>query len=81
MNNFMNNYFGVLNVDYCMYFLVLSVISGVTALITLLLLILGLLKIVKLKGSTSTIIGMLVNSLFSYLTNRILYSMCVNSLR
>jgi hypothetical protein len=85
MANFMNLYFGPLNLkpEYCLYFYYVSVVFFILFALSFL----GLLMYVG-KNFKSIKAGYLVNSLslllstfISYFANRVLYTMCVSSMK
>ena len=82
MNDFMLNYFGPLNKDSCVYFLIISVIFFillVVALFTQLLWVVKNFKHLNFRILTGGIV-MLFNIFLAYFVNRLLYTMCTKSL-
>lgn len=83
MSNFMNTYFSPLNRNSCLYFYILSVFFGFMFLMTLIgtiiFTIFNYKKTDKLFFNNSFTI--LADTLLGYFVNRLLYSMCVGSLR
>jgi hypothetical protein len=82
MSNFVNTYFGPLSKDWCIYFLILSMFFlfvFVTGAISATLL--GLKNYKKLDFMLVLhAIALLGNSLLAYFVNRLLYTMCMNSI-
>ena len=82
MENFMNEYFGPLGKEYCVYFYALSIIFGVTFVLSLIsigsFLVMHHKKVDALFIANSFFI--LFNSFLAYLANRLLNTMCVKSL-
>ena len=82
MSDLMNSLYGPLSAKYCLYFYILSVIMFLTFIFSL-----GniLLKLVRQKSSDGTNmllhINILISAFVGYFTNRLMYSMCVGSLR
>lgn len=85
MNSVLNNLFGPLPKEYCYYFYIMSIFFYVV-LISFIILSLGYLvknynnlkeiKFVLLIYSIQVIVSLFL----SYFVNRLLYSMCINSL-
>ena len=84
MNNpFMNKYFGPLSSEYCNYFYVLSILFALYGVMILFVLF-GyiLMNFNKLNYSTISIsIFAILNAFIVYFANRLLYTMCVYSIR
>lgn len=82
MDNFMNEYFGPLGKEYCVYFYVLSIVFGVTFVLGLISV--GTFIVLHHKKVDTLFIAnsffLLFNSFFGYLANRLLNTMCVKSL-
>jgi hypothetical protein len=86
MTNFMNEYFGPLSKEYCVYFYYLSIFFFLMYVITLIGAIAFIIKNYKdfAKINLSFIINLvmvLINMLLSYFVNRLLHTMCVNSIQ
>lgn len=82
-NTYMNNIFGPLPKQYCLYFYILTVL----AFILLMFLLFGFLYVIitnKVKRNDTNFIFLFVTSFITYLlmyfTYRMFYSMCINSL-
>ena len=78
----MNNYFGPLGEDYCVYFYALSIFFGIGFAISLISVISFIVFNHKKVNSTFIIntIIILLNAFFLYLSNRLLHTMCVKAL-
>ena len=77
----MNSIYGTLPKDYCLYFYALSVFGFVLMIVTFLLaLVIGISRKKDFSFYFSAMMGVFAYGLF-YFQNRLLYSMCVNSLR
>jgi hypothetical protein len=82
MNSFMNDYFGPLGKEYCVYFYVLSIIFGVTFIFSAIS-IASFIVMNHKKVNAMFIINsffILLNTFLAYLVNRIMNAMCVKSL-
>lgn len=82
MSNFMNNYFGPLSKEYCVYFYYLSIfffIIYVFSLISFTVFIVKHYNKVNLAYIVNFVM-ILINTLLGYFVNRLLHSMCMNSL-
>lgn len=81
MGNFMNDYFGPLGPEYCLYFYILSIIFGIFFVMTLFsTLSYGIFNFKKLNSLYFiNSVFMLVNSFLAYLVNRLLHTMCIKS--
>ena len=82
MNDFMNNYFGPLSSESCLYFYIVSVICGFSfalVLISTLLYIITNYNKVNRTYVINAIMGS-VNLFLAYFVNRLLHTMCVRSL-
>jgi 4-amino-4-deoxy-L-arabinose transferase-like glycosyltransferase len=82
MSNFMNKYFGPLSKDYCLYFYILSImffIFFILLAITIFIFIIRNRKEVNFVLITNAIMA-LGNLFIIYLVNRLLHTMCVNSI-
>ena len=82
MSNFVNTYFGPLGKDWCVYFLILSMFFlfiFVTGAISGVLLTLKNYKKLDFMMMLHSI-ALLGNSLLAYYVNRLLYTMCMNSI-
>ena len=82
MNNFMEDYFGPLGKEYCVYFYVLSIIFGITFVLSAISI--GSFMVMHHKRVDATFIAnsflILFNSFLAYLSNRLLNTMCVTTL-
>ena len=78
-NNIMNLLFGDLNIQYCKYFFVLSVLGLITTVIFTVLLLLRTFKLIK-NYNSFILFQLVINSLLFYFVNRLYYSMCMKSL-
>jgi hypothetical protein len=81
MSDLMNSLYGPLPVKYCMYFYILSIISFLTFLFFL-----GMLVLKVLRKKTDRLdmlfqLNLLVSIFIGYFTNRLMYSICSNSLK
>jgi hypothetical protein len=80
-SSFTNKVFGTLPKQYCLWFYILCVI----AFIGLIFSIFGFFYLFTVKHSNSLFfiqsLMLIINYLFIYLTNRLLYSMCISSLK
>ena len=82
MTNFMSTLFGPLNKEWCNYFLFLSMFMYVVFVIAVLTEIFFLFKhyrTLDFKMITNGVF-LLLNAFLAYIVNRLLYTMCVNSL-
>lgn len=80
MNNFMNDIFGPMHKDYCLYFYYLSVFGFILFIVSLLTMI--RLAVSKKRSSmfyVNSIMVLLGYGIF-YFQNRLLHTMCANSL-
>ena len=79
--SFSDRFLGTLPKQYCIYFYVLCIV----ALIVLISSIFGLLYLFTLKNPNPMLffhaVALIISYIFSYITYRLLYSMCVNSLK
>jgi hypothetical protein len=81
-SSLLNQYFGPLSRDYCVYFYTLSIIFGIMFVVTLISILVFVFTNMK-KVNTMFIINslfMLMNSFLAYIANRLLHTMCVKSL-
>lgn len=81
LSQFMSNYFGPLSKDYCVYFYALSILFFVFFVITVVTTVLSVIrkpKEVDLKFLFKSSLVILY-TLIPYLVNRLLHTMCVNS--
>lgn len=82
MNSFMEQYFGPLPREYCVYFYMLSIVFGVmfvTSLITIAYFMITHIKKVNTMFIVNSIF-VLLNSFLAYLANRLLHTMCVKAI-
>lgn len=85
MNNFMNSYFGPLNLkpEYCLYFYYVSVVFFILFTISsfgFFLYILKNFKKVKPEYLVNSL-SLLLSTFISYFANRVLYTMCLSSMK
>ncbi len=82
MNSFMNNYFGPLPREYCVYFYFLSIIFGMifmfSAISIAYFMIMHFKKVNVMFISNSFLV--LINTFLAYIANRLLHTMCVKSI-
>jgi hypothetical protein len=82
MSSLVNQYFGPFPVEYCVYFYTLSVLFGIAFVVSVLSMVLFMVYNYK-KVNTTLIVNyiMLLSNIFiAYFTNRLLNTMCVNSI-
>ena len=80
MSDFMENVYGPLAKDYCLYFYMLSIFGFILTIFTLIVgFYIGLSKRKDFTFYVQVVLGSLAYGLF-YFQNRLLHSMCVNSL-
>ena len=82
MPSFMDNYFGPLPRNYCVYFYALSIVFGILFVTTAVSIAYYIIMHFK-KVNTMFIINsmlLLSNSFLAYLANRLLHTMCVKSI-
>ena len=78
----MQNFFGImspLSKDYCYYFYILGILSFVMLIVGL---VSGLMKVLTEKNilvGLAHLVMMSLGPLIAYYVNRLLYTMCVNS--
>jgi len=75
----MQNLFGPLSKQYCLYFYILSVLSFVFLIFVLISLVIGIAKRKGLEFYTIMILGAGSYTMY-YFQNRLLHSMCVGSI-
>ena len=82
MNSFMNDYFGPLGQEYCMYFYVLSIIAGVSFVLSAVSVVSYVVMHYSKINSMFVINAVLVlfNKFLAYIANRLLHTMCVKSI-
>ena len=78
-NSTMQNLFGPLSKQYCLYFYILSVLSFVFLIFVLISLVIGIAKRKGLEFYTIMILGAGSYTMY-YFQNRLLHSMCVGSI-
>jgi hypothetical protein len=81
-STFMDNYFGPLPREYCVYFYVLSIISGVIFALTAISIAYFMITHIK-KINTMFVVNsifILFNSFLAYIANRLLHTMCVKAI-
>jgi len=82
MANFMDQYFGPLPREYCVYFYALSIVFGIMFVMSVVSIAYFMITHIK-KVNTMFIVNsvfILLNSLLAYLANRLLHTMCVKSI-
>lgn len=79
----MSNYFGPLSKDYCIYFYLMSIVFFAIMMLGLLGVIVTIAKNPKQVNIMFFInaVMLLMNSVLAYFVNRLLHTMCVNSIR
>lgn len=80
--SFMDQYFGPLPREYCVYFYALSIIFGVMFLLSVISIAYFMITNIK-KVNTMFIVNsvfILLNSFLAYFSNRLLHTMCVKSI-
>ncbi len=83
MSDFMSNYFGPLSKDYCVYFYLMSIIFFIIMLLGLV----GVVSTIILKPKQVNMmffinsVMLLMNTALTYFVNRLLHTMCANSIR
>jgi hypothetical protein len=80
--SFMDQYFGPLPREYCVYFYALSILFGVMFVSSLLSIAYFMITHIK-KINTMFIVNsifILLNTFLAYLVNRLLHTMCVKSI-
>ena len=82
MNNFMNDYFGPLPREYCLYFYVLSLVFGIAFFVSLFGISCFIIFNYKKVNSTFLVNStmLLLNMFLAYIANRLLNTMCVKVL-
>ena len=80
--NFMNNYFGPLPREYCVYFYALSIIFGIIFALSLISIVIFMIMHFKKINMMFIVNSSLVlfNTFLAYLANRLLHTMCVKSI-
>ena len=73
-------FFAPLDVEYCLYFYILMVFGFVVLVLAVVKFVYGLL-LAKKRESLSDSVFILTHSVLFYFINRLLYSMCNNSLQ
>lgn len=78
-NSTMQNLFGPLSKQYCLYFYILSILAFVSLIVVIISLVIG---ITKRKSAEFYVIMLLAagNYAMYYFQNRLLHSMCVGSI-
>jgi hypothetical protein len=82
MASFMNNYFGPLPREYCVYFYILSIIFGLIFVFSAVSIAYFMIMHFK-KVNTMFVINSLMvlfNTFLAYIANRLLHTMCVKSI-
>jgi hypothetical protein len=82
MSNFMNTYFGPLNKDWCVYFQILSMLFLFIFVTSAIMgVVLGVKNFKSLNFMMVLhVISLLGNTLLAYFVNRLLHTMCLNSI-
>jgi hypothetical protein len=82
MNTFMENYFGPLGQEWCIYFYLLSVFFGLTFVFSAIsILSFAIMNVNKVNTMFVVNSGLLLlNTFLAYLVNRLLNTMCVVTL-
>jgi hypothetical protein len=82
MDSFMNDYFGPLGQEYCMYFYVLSIIAGVSFVLSAVSVVSYTVMHYSKINSMFVVNSVLVlfNTFLAYIANRLLHTMCVKSI-
>lgn len=79
--SFSNKIFGTLPKQYCLWFYILCVLAFIAVILS----IIGFFYLFTVKNVNYLIFfhafALFINYLFTYLTYRLLYSMCINSLK
>ena len=81
MNTFTSDVFGTLPKQYCLYFFVLCILSFIIVVLALLSFLYLLTQKNVPSANYISAIAFFVNYCFIYLTYRLLYSMCISSLK
>jgi hypothetical protein len=82
MASFMDQYFGPLPREYCVYFYALSIVFGVMFVMSVLSIAYFMITHIK-KVNTMFVVNsifILLNSFLAYLANRLLHTMCVKAI-
>lgn len=82
MNDFMQDYFGPLGQEYCLYFYFLSIIFFILFIMSIIGVVSALVMNYK-KLNTMFILNssfIILNALLAYFVNRMLNTMCMNSI-
>jgi hypothetical protein len=79
----MSNYFGPLGKEYCLYFYLMSIVFFVIMMLGLLGVIVTIVKNPKQVNMMFFVnaVMLLMNSVLAYFVNRLLHTMCANSIR
>jgi len=82
MASFMEQYFGPLPREYCVYFYILSIFFGFTFVMTAISIAYFMLTNIKKVNMMFIVNSMflLLNTFLVYLANRLLHTMCVKSI-
>lgn len=81
-SSFMDQYFGPLPREYCVYFYILSIVCGVIFVTSALSIAYFMITHIK-KVNTMFVVNsifILFNSFLAYLANRLLHTMCVKAI-
>ena len=82
MTSFMDQYFGPLPREYCVYFYALSIVFGIMfamSAVSIAYFMITHIKKVNLMFIVNSVL-ILLNSFLAYLANRLLHTMCVKSI-
>jgi hypothetical protein len=77
------NLFGPLNKKYCNYFYFMSVLSFILFCTTFITILFSIFHLIKNKKETANVFfstNLLISSFLAYLVNRLMYTMCINSI-
>jgi len=82
MSDFMSNYFGPLGKEYCLYFYLMSIFFFVIMMLGIFGVIVTIVKNPKQVNVMFFVnaVMLLMNSILAYFVNRLLHTMCANSI-
>jgi hypothetical protein len=78
------NLFGPLDRKYCNYFYYMSVLSFIIFCISFIGIIFSVFHLIKNKKNVLNVFfssNLLISSFLAYLVNRLMYTMCINSIK
>lgn len=83
MSQFIDNYFGPLGKEYCLYFYFMSMFFFVLIIISILGMLFDIMKKPKNVDINKMVISvmLLFNAIIAYFVNRLLNTMCINSVK